>query len=527
MNSLVGVSMLRIRAARVAFALLLMFICTSCGETYRPVAFPIIPTPPNPGTFHFILALSGNGMNASDTVQPPTPGSTIRYDTSGDTVVGIIDTGAGPVHAAVLPSGAAWYAANSLEDTITVSTTSASSTRTTIALPDTPGDPTAIPPVAPILALPVFVHTTENSKVYVANYNYGTVSVINASTNVVIANVGVDPLAAIPNLAAHPVALAELPNGQKVYSANQGNGSVTVINTVDDSVGIVLNTVGSSPVSAAARSDSQRVYVLDRSSGNISVIDPTTTPDTVIGTVPTAAGADYMLYDSKRNRLYVMSSGDNALWAFDAVASVPTPLFSAPLNMVPPAQSTNHPCSTAVSPTPVSLVALPDGSRVYVASYQKDTAGGNICSEVSVFTSANYTAGNVISLGSAPIVTDTAHYPMGCETARPNPAGPPMGSRISITSSADNKPTTRVYVADCDQGNTSIITTVAINSPGEVFQPDNLITQINAPLSAFPPPSPPLSVDGICPNNGQPPVDGVCPQPPPPPQNPLFIVAGP
>ena len=519
--------MVRMRAARVAFALFLLLICLSCGETYRPVAFPIIPNPPNPGTFHFILALSGNGMNASDMIQPPTPGSTIRYDTSGDSVVGVVDAGAGPVHAAVLPNGSAWYAANSLEDTITVSTTSASSTRTTIALPDTPGDPSATPPVAPVFALPVFVHTTENGKVYVANYNYGTVSVINTSTNLVVANVGVDPLAPVPNLAAHPVALAELPNGQKVYSVNQGSGSVTSMNTIDDSVGTVLSGVGSSPLSAAARSDSQRVYVLDSSSGNISVIDPTTTPDTLIGSVSTAAGADFMLYDGQRNRLYVLSSGGNALWAFDAAPSVPTPLLAAPVSMVAPLESSDHPCAATVAPTPVSLVALPDGSRVYVASFQKDTAGGNVCSQISVFSSTNYAPGNVISLGSASVVADPAHYPMGCDAARPNAAGPPMGRRLSITSSADNKPTTRVYVANCDQGNTSILTTVAINSVGEVFPPDSLITRINAPLSAFPAPNPPLPVNGICPNTGEPPLNGVCPQPPPPPQNPLFIVAGP
>jgi hypothetical protein len=195
--------------------------------------------------------------------------------------------------------------------------------------------------------------------------------------------------------------------------------------------------------------------------------------------------------------------------------------------MVAPAQSADHPCAATVLPTPVSMVALPDGSRVYVASFQKDAASGNICSQVSVFSSTNYTPGNVISLGFASMVADTAHYPMGCDAARPNATGPPLGYRVSIASSSDNKPTTRVYVASCDQGNTSILTTVAINSPGEVFQPDSIITKINAPLSAFPAPDPPSPVNGICPNTQQPPVNGVCPQPPPPPQNPLFIVAGP
>jgi YVTN family beta-propeller protein len=510
MNSSVGVSMIGMRVARVAFASLLFLICISCGETYRPVAFPIIPTPPNPGTFHYILTFSANGMDPSDLNQLPTTGAATRFDTSGDSIAAETDVGFGPVHAAVLPSGNAWYAANYLEDTISVSTTSASSTHTTIVLPDTPG-------VTPTLANPIFVTTTEAGKVYVANYNYGTVSVINTGTNVVIANIGVDPAASIPNTLANPVALAELPNAQKIYSVNQGNGTVTSINTLDDSIGAVF-PLGSTPVWASARSDSQRVYVLEKSSGNIFVIDPTTTPDTLLGTVSTAPGADFMLYDGKLNRLYVLSSGGNALWAFDASASVPMPLLAAPKSMVP---SAANPCATTVAPVPVSLTALADGSRIYVASYQKD--GGTICSQVSVFGSSDYTPGNVIPLGAAGVVTNPTTYPTGCDGTRPtNSTGPPLGFRISIASSSDNKPTTRVYVADCDQGNTSIITAVAINAPGEVFAADSLVTQISAPLSAFQSPSPSPTTN-LCPN-GQAPQNGVCL---PPPQNPLFIVAGP
>ena len=253
-------------------------------------------------------------------------------------------------------------------------------------------------------------------------------------------------------MAAQPVTLAELPNATKVYSANQGNGTVSIINTIDDSVGTVLTAVGASPVWVAARSDSQRVYVLDKSSGTVSIVDTTTTPDSVIAQSSTAAGADFMLYDGKLNRLYVLSSRGNKLWAFDAAPGIPTSLLPAPLQMAPLAQSATNPCATSVAPVPVSLVALPDGSRVYVGSFQKDTTSGDICSQVSVFSSNNYTAGNIISLGFAPIVTDTAQYPMGCDAARPNSAGAPMGFRLSMASSADNKPTTRVYVANCDQG---------------------------------------------------------------------------
>ena len=516
--------MLSVRMARVACAALLFLICTSCGETYRPVAFPIIPTPPSPGTTHYVVTISANGMDPTDSSQMPVSGNAARIDTSGDSLAAETETGLGPVHAAVLPNGSAWYVANSLEDTVSSSTTSASSTHTTIALPDVHGDPNANPPVLAVPAMPVFVATTENGNVYVANYNFGTVSVINTTADLVTANIGVDPAASIPNLAAHPVALVELPNGKKVYSVNQGNGSVTSIDTGFNTVGAVL-AIGGSPVWASARSDNQRVYVLDKASGNVSVIDSTTTPDSVIGTVPTAAGADFMLYDSKLNRLYVLSSGGNSLWAFDAAPSLPA-LLAPPVHMVASGQG---PCSASVTPIPVSLVALPDGSRIYVASYQKDTAASSVCSQVSVFTSTNFTPGNIISLGSAGIVADTTKYPMGCDEARPNSSGPPLGFRLAIASSADNKPTTRVYVSNCDQGNTAVITTVSINSPGEVFLPDTLLTKLGAPLSAFPAPPPPAPdpVTNICSNTGLEAVNGVCPQSPPPPQNPLLVVAGP
>ena len=124
---------------------------------------------------------------------------------------------------------------------------------------------------------------------YAANSGNGTVSVLDSQANVVVATVAVDPAFAatpqpLPNRAARPVALAEIPNGTKLYSANQGNGTVTSISTVDDTVLKVMK-VGSSPVWAVVRSDGARLYVLD-ASGTISVID--TVSDTVISSSTSA-----------------------------------------------------------------------------------------------------------------------------------------------------------------------------------------------------------------------------------------------
>src|SRR6266550_526645 len=158
-NSQVGVLMSQSLVGRVWGLFLLTLICTSCGDTFRPVATPISPPPPDPSSFHYVLVVSSNG--------PSNPGSSTRIDVSGDTNAGVAKLGLGPVHAALLPNGARIYVANNLENTVSAYL---------------PTDVTAITTVSlPASAVPVFVSTTQNDKVYVANGdvipgNAGTVS---------------------------------------------------------------------------------------------------------------------------------------------------------------------------------------------------------------------------------------------------------------------------------------------------------------------------------------------------------------
>src|SRR5256885_438741 len=98
---------------------------------------------------------------------------------------------------------------------------------------------------------PVFVHSTESAKMYVADAANGTVSMINTSSNVVVQTIPVDPAFAgtplpAPDFTSRPVALAELPNGSKTFAANQGTNTVTAIHTVDGSIAGVSPGSGSS-----------------------------------------------------------------------------------------------------------------------------------------------------------------------------------------------------------------------------------------------------------------------------------------
>ena len=263
------------RGGATALLFLASLLSLGCGDVFRPIAQPIPLPPPNPSAVHFVASISTNG--ASD------PGALSRIDVSGDSVSGVVQTGAAPVHAALTPDGTKLFVANAGEDTISSSTVSTTGPATTIPLTQLCDSSGCAP------SRPVFVHSQENAKMYAANSGNGTVSVLDSQANVVVATVAVDPAFAatpqpLPNRAARPVALAEIPNGTKLYSANQGNGTVTSISTVDDTVLKVMK-VGSSPVWAVVRSDGARLYVLD-ASGTISVID--TVSDTVISSSTSA-----------------------------------------------------------------------------------------------------------------------------------------------------------------------------------------------------------------------------------------------
>jgi YVTN family beta-propeller protein len=404
MDLVAGVSMTVVRAAAV---LLLMLICLSCGETYRPVATPIIPNLPNPSFAHLALVISGNGVN--------NPGASTSIDVSGDTAESRSTVGLMPMHAAIVRSGSIVYVANSLDDTVSMFSPSSPTPVTTISLPAG--------------SAPSFVATAENTTVYVANFGNNTVSAIAMSTNVIE-----PPIYGIP-VGVHPVGLAETPNLQKLYVANRGDagvgGSVTSINPVDRSVNPpIANATWVSPVSVAARSDGNRAYVLDEGSGMVSAID--TANDALVSSVSVGVGANFMLYDPTRNRLYVSNPVANTVTYLEA-------------------GSDTLPAVVIDVANPISVAVLPDGTRVYISS--ASVSGGNVTSRVTVINASGGSVRSTIPLTTTPQV---------CVSSP---------SELSMAAAADS---TRVYVGNCDAGNVAIIQTLS----------DTLLLQMPAPQSA-------------------------------------------
>ncbi len=437
--------MTAVRLARLLAMTIIVFVFIHCGETYRPVAMPQSPNPPNPQFSHIAVVLSSNGSN--------NPGAATTIDVSGDTAISQLNTGLNPAHAALLLSGTRIYIANRGDDTVS----------------SFPPESTATPIITslPTGSAPTFVASTQTAVVYIANSGNNTVSVVNTTTNVVTSTIAVG---------TDPVAMAELPNGNRLYVANAGTGgaggSISSINTVDYSVNLPLaGATWVSPAWLVARNDNQRLFVLDKGAGTVVELNTSGTVDTLIGSVNVGIGAEFMIYDSTLSRLYVTNPVSGMVYVLDASDSASGGMIS----------------SLAAIPVPgaVSVAALPDGSRFYVAS--AIAGGGNVSSSITIVNAVNFTVKKTLALTNVPLTC-------------PAFANTPFD--LFAVAAADSS---RVYAGNCDAESTAIVATNANTTPGSGTAEDTLVTDLAAPLSAQ------------SPGNG-----GA-----PPPQNPVFVVAGP
>src|SRR5437868_6457611 len=232
------------RLGRLAAMVISTLLCLSCGQVYRPVVIPcsagggvpgcpILP-PPIPASFHQVFGISLNAPN--------NPGGAMQIDVAGDSIIAETSNsdpkfGVNPTHAAILPNNSRLFVASAGSTAGGVDTVSyfspafQSTTATGFGVVNSISLPTG--------SQPVFVNTTQNNAVYVANYNSNSVSAINTTSSFVsnTAPVGV-----------HPVALAETPNGSKLYVANQGDNSVSSLNVASLSANVVSGFTGITPV---------------------------------------------------------------------------------------------------------------------------------------------------------------------------------------------------------------------------------------------------------------------------------------
>lgn len=537
----------------IGMALLFLF-CTGCGDVFRPVIIPNPPTFPDPRAAHTVMSLSNNGS---------TYGSAMVVDVSGDSVASIatgdcsqpqqLCVGVVPVHAVQ----------QSASQVLAVSQGTATSGSALLAKVIFSGTTISATPTVslPANSMPNFVAVApSDTTAYVSLPNLfqdpinhpgqGTVGVVSTNSNAMVATIMVGN---------NPVALAVTPDKNKLYVANQGNGTtgtISAFNTVDFSARTVTGLLSAAPIWLSVRSDSQRVYVLE-SNGTLASLDTSTSagPDTLAETSVSVPGATEMTYDGHLNRLYI--AGGSQMAVVDVSAQIPRLLKTV---AIPAYSLLNLP---SVNASATAVTALPDGSRAYVVSVPSSTdlvlpSQLTISSVSGDGTTATYTyalatghdlaPGATISIaGTATgfdgtfqvsrVVSGTAACPTACfqvantTSASATPvSGTATGENIFpqvtvVNTSSNTIKTTlaiaafppydtacatarfrfamasagdssRAYMSACDGGNINVIDTST----------DTFITALEAPDSARPP---------------------IPPNPQQPPQNPVFLIAGP
>jgi DNA-binding beta-propeller fold protein YncE len=499
-----GVPMTVRREGRLAAMVLPILIWAACGQVYRPVVIPCstggvpgcpVETNPTPSNFHEVFAISSNASNY--------PGGAMQIDVSGDSVIGETPTydaskpnlGNNPTHAAISPNNSRVFVASAGSvaaggvDVVSSFTPAFQSTLATgLGTVSTIGLPAG--------SHPVFVNTTQTNAVYVANFGTNSVSAVNTISNVVTDTAAVG---------LNPVALAETPNALKLYVANQGSNSVSTLSPVDLSgntvTGLVNGFTGITPVWMVARGDSQKIYVLTQGDGQLVTVDVAT--DTVTSSLPVGVGADFIFFDPNLNRLYVTNPVTEMAYVFSDTSATDNPTQLAAFSFA---------AGSALCPSgcmPVSVTALLDGSRFYVASYQTATtcpdatvAGACVIPGLTVFDANSLT----VKYPSAPTLK-LLIGPPPCTVTPTNPcttdwpfatnqyAVPAVAScaaavlypvlyspsiprfRVFTAAAADSS---RVYVSMCDAGAVAVVNTTGsnTNNSGSPLPPDSVVTDL-------------------------------------------------
>jgi YVTN family beta-propeller protein len=320
-----------------------------------------------------------------------------------------------------------------------------------------------------------------------------------------------------------------------LYVLNQGNNTVSDLSPQDLST-LATIPVGNTPAWAAVRPDSRRVYFVTQGDGQLYTVRTDTnalipgSPQPVGG-----AGANFVLYDKSLNRLYVTNPNAGAVYVFDATTDPPTPMGTLTVPAPPIAAPVSTVCASAActysSVMPVSVTALPDGSRFYVASYVTGTAtsgsGSTTCPDSNVTAPAGCVIPQVTVFDAGTLTIRTTVFPLllpvsktvttstGTTTVPVYPFAlaplrfcapvfpyTPASARFRMSAVAAPD-SSRVYASMCDAGSVAIVKTATNTISAGVNAADTLVTDLTAPFSA------------AAVSSGE-----------PPPQSPVFLLTG-
>ena len=151
-----------------------------------------------------------------------------------------------------------------------------------------------------------------------------------------------------------PQGMAIKPDGSRVYVANNGSNSVSVINTSTDTIEKTI-AVGGAPVKILMSPDGSRAYVANYSGSSVSVINTSinNSANMIATTIPVGSNPIDIAISPDGSKLYVANSTGNSVSIINT--------------------STNGVITLSVGTYPTALAVSPDGTKVYVANYNSNS----------------------------------------------------------------------------------------------------------------------------------------------------------
>ncbi len=278
------------------------------------------------------------------------------------------------------------------------------------------------------------------------------------------------------------ISVAVNPVTNKIYIANFGGNTVTVLDGVSNATGTVV--VGSGPVSVGVNAVTNKVYVSNLSSNSVTVIDGVTNGTTTVaaGTNPGSAAVNPVT-----NKIYAINSGSNSVTVIDgatnATTAVALPAGAGPSSVAVNAATnqiyvanqttgssitgnvtvidgaTNSTRTLAVGALPNSVAINPVTNKIYVANFDG--------ADVSVIDgSTNTTASATIGLKPSQVIVNpvsnkayVANYDGGTVTVVDGATDTVSNVTVGQGPSAlDVNPiTNKIYVANYGDGTVTVV----------------------------------------------------------------------
>jgi YVTN family beta-propeller protein len=379
-------------SALMVFAAVLIFE-TGCGDTFRPIATPIVQPGGDPQSPDNITVINCNGTTSHTGPLTNCAGTgqsqSLQINVPGDSLTLAANIGAAPGYASFDVNRTFFYVPDSATDVITAIALGGTATTLTV--------PQGTNPIG------AFIGT-------------GAEYVLNAGSGAVCPGLGVVPLGTFSVTQTYCIGSAPsfaVQTGSNLFILDKTLNQVNVFSPQQQKF-IASITVGTAPVFATSSFDRNFVYVINQGSNDISIVDANAF--TVVGTVPTnGLGPMKAMLDGSLNRLYVVNQGDNTVTGFDATGN-----------------STLTKLGTAtVGPTPVNVTVLTGGNRAFTAN-----SGNNTLTEINTgsFTTRAVTVGQDPSA----LVTDVASSSDGSKLYAATVTSGNLKNGVTVIRASDN-----------------------------------------------------------------------------------------